>query len=82
MAFDDYESKALSRVPDPPNDPQICINFSSFLHESFCSIPDLKELRNPGMTDIPSFEDKIIKTRDVYHLKLIRCIKYQAQWFT
>ena len=36
-------------------DPPICINFSSFLDESICSVPDLDELPNPDMTEIPSF---------------------------
>ena len=37
------------------NDPPICINLSSFLDESICSVPDLEELHNPDMTEIPSF---------------------------
>ena len=33
----------------------ICINFSSFLDESICSIPDLEELPNSDLAEIPSF---------------------------
>ena len=44
----------------------ICINFSSFLDESICSVPDLEELPNPDLTEIPSFQDKIIKQEIVF----------------
>ena len=33
----------------------VCINFNSFLDETNCSVPDLEELPNPDMTDVPSF---------------------------
>ena len=46
------------------NDPPICINFSSFLDESICSVPDLEELPNPDMTEIPSFLGQNYQTRD------------------
>ena len=45
-------------------DPLICINFSSFLDESICSVPDLDELPNPDMTEIPSFLGQNYQTRD------------------
>ena len=68
--------KALSRVSNGPGvkklvcfvslkiDPPICINFSSFLDESICSVPDLEELPNPDMTEIPSFLGQNYETRD------------------
>ena len=42
----------------------MCINFSSFLDESICSVPDLEELPNPDMTEIPSFLGQNYQTRD------------------
>ena len=35
-------------------EPPICINFSSFLDETVCSVPDLEELPNPDSTELPS----------------------------
>ena len=42
----------------------ICINFSSFLDESICSVPDLEEHPNPDLTEIPSFLGQNYQTRD------------------
>ena len=42
----------------------MCINFSSFLDESICSIPDLEELPNPDLTEIPSFLGQNYQTGD------------------
>ena len=43
------------------NDPSIFINFSSFLDGIIFLVPDLEELPNLDLTDIPSFQDKINK---------------------
>ena len=55
------------------NDPPICINFSSFLEESFCSVPDLEELPNPDfpipdLTEVPNFLSQNYQTRDCTHI--------------
>ena len=42
----------------------VCINFNSFLDETNCSVPDLEELPNPDMTDVPSFLGQNYQTRD------------------
>ena len=38
--------------------------FNSFLDETNCSVPDLEELPNPDMTDVPSFLGQNYGTRD------------------
>ena len=40
------------------------INFSSFLDETVCSVPDLEELPNPDSTDLPSFLGQNYENRD------------------
>ena len=45
-------------------EPPICINFSSFLDEAVCSVPDLEELPNPDSTDLPSFLGQNYENRD------------------
>ena len=45
-------------------EPPICINFSSFLDETVCSVPDLEELPNPDSTDLPSFLGQNYQNRD------------------
>ena len=42
----------------------VCINFNSFLDETNCSVPDLEELPNPDMTDVPSFLGQNYQKRD------------------
>ena len=46
------------------NDPTVCISFSSFLDETNCSVPDLEELPNPDLTDVPSFLGQNYQARD------------------
>ena len=46
------------------NDPTVCISFSSFLDETNCSVPDLEELPNPDLTDVPSFLGQNYQKRD------------------
>ena len=53
--FDCLPALTEIEIEAEQNDPPICINFSSFLDESICSVPDLEELPNPDMTEIPSF---------------------------
>ena len=55
---------ALTEIEAEQNDPPICINFSSFLDESICSVSDLEELPNPDMTEIPSFLGQNYQIRD------------------
>ena len=44
--------------------PPICINFSSFLDETVCSVQDLEEIQNPDSTDYPSFLGQNYENRD------------------
>ena len=37
------------------NDSTACIQFSSFLDETNCSVPELEELRCPDFSEVPSF---------------------------
>jgi len=53
--FDCLPALTEIEIQAEQNDPPIFINFSSFLDESICSVPDLEELPNPDMTEIPSF---------------------------
>ena len=39
-------------------------NFSSFLDETVCSVPDLEEIPNPDSTDYPSFLGQNYENRD------------------
>ena len=45
----------LTEIETEQTEPPICINFSSFLDETVCSVQDLEEIRNPESTDDPSF---------------------------
>ena len=62
--FDCLPALTEIEIQAEQNDPPICINFSSFLDESICSVPDLEELPNPDMTEIPSFLGQNYQTRD------------------
>ena len=62
--FDCFPALTEIEIEAEQNDPPICINFSSFLDESICSVPDLEELPNPDMTEIPSFLGQNYETRD------------------
>ena len=62
--FDCLPALTEIEIQAEQNDPPICINFSSFLDESICSVPDLEELPNPDMTEIPSFLGQNDQTRD------------------
>ena len=42
----------------------VCINFSSFLDETICSVPDIEELPNPDLTEVPSFLGQNYENRD------------------
>ena len=46
------------------NDPTVCISFSSILDETNCSVPDLEELPNPDLTEVPSFLGQNYQARD------------------
>ena len=46
------------------NDPHKSIDFSSFLDETSCSVPDLEELPNPDMTNVPSFLGQNYESRN------------------
>ena len=54
--------------------PPICINFSSFLNETVCSVPDLEKLSNPDSIDLPSFLGQNYENRDCTRV-LFCCIK-------
>ena len=46
------------------NDPHKSIDLSSFLDETSCSVPDLEEIPNPDMTNVPSFLGQNYKSRN------------------
>ena len=46
----------LTEIETEQTEPPICINFSSFLDETVCSVPDLEEIPNPDSTNLPSFQ--------------------------
>ena len=50
-SFDCLPALTEIEIEAEQKDPPICINFSSFLDESICSVPDLDELPNPDMTE-------------------------------
>ena len=54
----------LTEIETEQTEPPICINFSSFLDETVCSVPDLEELPNPDSTDLPSFLGQNYENRD------------------
>ena len=54
----------LTEIETEQTEPPICINFSSFLDETVCSVPDLEELPNPDSTDLPSFLGQNYQNRD------------------
>ena len=54
----------LTEIETEQTVPPICINFSSFLDETVCSVPDLEEIPNPDLTDYPSFLGQNYENRD------------------
>ena len=54
----------IEQAETEQTEPPICINFSSFLDETVCSVPDLEELPNPDSTDLPSFLGQNYENRD------------------
>ena len=42
----------------------ICIDPSSFLDETLCSVPDLEEFPDPDSTNVPSFLGQNYENRD------------------
>ena len=56
----------LTEIPteSEQNVPSICIDYGSFLDETNCSVPELEELPNPDLTELPSFLGKNYEARD------------------
>ena len=54
----------LTEIETEQTVPPICINFSSFLDDTVCSVPDLEEIPNPDSTDYPSFLGQNYENRD------------------
>ena len=54
----------LTEIETEQTEPPTCINFSSFLDETVCSVPDLEEIPNPDSTDYPSFLGQNYENRD------------------
>ena len=54
----------LTEIETEQTEPPTCINFSSFLDETVCSVPDLEEIPNPDSTDLPSFLGQNYENRD------------------
>ena len=54
----------LTEIETEQTEPSICINVSSFLDETVCSVPDLEEIPNPDSTDYPSFLGQNYENRD------------------
>ena len=52
----------LSELPSEAEqcDSTLRIDPSSFLDETYCSVPDLEEIPNPDSTEIPSFRPKFL----------------------
>ena len=56
----------LSELPSEAEqcDSTLRIDPSSFLDETYCSVPDLEEIPNPDSTEIPSFLGQNYENRD------------------
>ena len=55
---------SLTEIEAEQTVPPTCINFSSFLDETVCSVPDLEELPNPDSTELTSFLGQNYENRE------------------